>query len=176
MIAPPCDRNSLEADALEATGRERYIKSLGLLIVHLMLTDVVEKFSTTSLTCAIFFTAETKLKNLEGSNRKADSKQLVAALSEAREDHLRTFVSGEGGVSSDPWTPSEIASHEVGEGQSSCCCFLSLNRIRHRRGRPLPSSDLQEHACLIECDELEQFLAEEDEDFEDSGVEGLHNK
>ena len=37
MIAAPCDRNSLEADALEATGRERYIKSLGLLIVHLCL-------------------------------------------------------------------------------------------------------------------------------------------
>ena len=121
----------------------------------------------------LFFTAEAKLKSLEGSNRKADSKQLVAALSEARDDHLRTFVSGEGGVSSDPWSPSEIDSHEVGEGQSSCCCFLSLNRIRHHRGRPLPSSDLEEHACLVECDELEQFLPGEDEDSE---VEGLHNK
>lgn len=32
MIAPPCDSNSLEVDALEAAGKERYIKSLGLLI------------------------------------------------------------------------------------------------------------------------------------------------
>ena len=107
------------------------------------------------------FLAENKLRNLEGNNRKADSKQLVAALSEAREDHLKSFVSGEGTVSDDPWT-SEIDSLEIEDGRSICCCCLSQNRTRYRRGRPvLSSSDLEEHACLVECDELEQFLPEE---------------
>lgn len=83
-------------------------------------------------------------------------------------------MSSEGSTPSDPWT-REVGSQEISDGWSICCCCLSLDRTRYHRGRTLSSSsNLEEHACLVECDELEQFRQEEDDGNELERV-GLHN-
>ena len=66
-----------------------------------------------SLTTSYYVHAEKKLGKLEGSNKKLTSRDVIASLSEAREDHMRQLISDPGITRPqdhsaglyDPWKP-----------------------------------------------------------------------
>lgn len=91
---------------------------------------------------------------------------MLAALSEARDDHL----SG-GHTMSDPWTRentngkttaviNEYAEMELSDVRNTttttnCCCCSWGGGRGYIRGRKRKDFNLEEYSCLVECDELE---------------------
>ena len=84
MLQPPPPRESFDVGALDSEGKERYLSSLGKFFAFLRSLNFC-------LGCvSVVRLLERKLDKLQGANKRAiTSKDIMASLSEARDDHLR---------------------------------------------------------------------------------------
>ena len=110
---------------------------------------------------------EAKLGKLQGSDKQQlTSKDIINSITEARDDHMRQFLTTE--ATNDPWMSSptsirnEYADFEVAEvsrGEQKypivwgCCCCGQRGRPSYARARRTQSLD-EENVCLVDCDEL----------------------
>ena len=102
---------------------------------------------------------ESRLNNLEGKGKKITSKDILTALSEARDDHL-TNASTTTAYVNEFAVMDEVEPEE----KTARCCGLCGNGYLRRRGwgdRHISDADRQEYACLIDCDELEMNVRHE---------------
>ena len=115
------------------------------------------------LTVSVYFLLETKLNQLEGKDRQLTSKDIVSALSEARDDHLKDHVTPRDSTTSYVNEFADLDEIQT-EEKTVGCCGLCARHYPRRRGwgrRKLSDSDRHEYACLIDCDELELSVSSE---------------
>ena len=119
---------------------------------------MVLKVTTNSIHICSF--SEARLNRLEGKDRRLTSKDIMSALSEARDDHLadaRTTTTA---------YVNEFAEMDILEPEektAGCCGVWRHGHLRRRGwgGQELSDADRREYACLVDCDELEWSVRNE---------------
>ena len=131
----------------------------------------------------IYICLENRLDRLEGRKGHITSQDMLLAMSEERDDHLRGHMTS----SENPWNESpgrietsfvnEYADMELVKGreQSICCCCGVLRGVGKRRAyirgqkRKRQSGCKEEYVCLVNCDELEMSVINESNDNSNTG-------
>ena len=123
----------------------------------------------------LFKHLESRLDKLEGRKGELSSKDVLSAISEAREDHLRSHMMPSSSLQNDPWAagkehettlyvnefadgfegPAAGRSHDHNCGYFLCCCTTTRDYQRMRVNRSSNCSSWEESQYLIDNDELE---------------------
>lgn len=102
---------------------------------------------------------ENRLKKLEGKDGKLTSKDMLSALSEARDDHLATSNINQSSFVNeyaDDWEESDKRRERVAAAGMTCCCGCwGGGRGYLRVGQRRREFNMEEYTCLVDCDELE---------------------
>ena len=104
-----------------------------------------------------FYASENRLKKLEGRDGQLTSKDMLSALSQARDDHLsrNTEPSSNGSSfindSAERWEWEDSDVRDGGFVSTYCCWCGGRGYLRGRRGE----FKIEEYSCLLDCDELE---------------------
>lgn len=104
-----------------------------------------------------FYVLENRLKKLEGKDGQLTSKDMLSALSQARDDHLSgsnepssngsSFIND----SAERWDWEESDVRDRGFVSTLCCWCGGRGYLRGRRGE----FKIEEYSCLLDCDELD---------------------